>query len=183
MALQAADPVRMMNSKIRIKLGDAEFEAEGTEESVNAQYEQFIAALDRRNIVPTPAAAIAPKFAENGTQATATPFDDSLVPRIFELRQDDVVTLKVLPKGPDKEADSILLLLYGYRKMKNEESVLATKLLLASKYSGVSIYRPAHALAQYESLIIRGGQKKGTTYTLNNQGVRKAEEIAAQIFQ
>ena len=29
---------------------------------------------------------------------------------------------------------------------------------------------------------MRGGQRKGATYTLNNQGVIKAQEIASKMF-
>lgn len=161
-----------MNHRIKMKLGDAEFEAEGTEESVKAQYESFLAALERRAAELPPALSAVPRS-----------FDDSLMNRIFELRPDDLVTLKTLPKGKAKEADSLLLILYGYRKLRNEERVLATHLLRASAHSGVRIYRPAHALAQHEDYLIRSGQKKGSTYALNNRGVAKAEEIAAKIFE
>jgi hypothetical protein len=174
----------MSNHKIKFKLGDAEFEAEGAEEAVQAQLERFLAALEARAAVaPPPKPATSANHPNGNAEAPATgEFDESLLPRIFELRQDGVVALRVLPKGSDKEGEALLLILLGFRRLKNEEHVLATQLLRASSYSGVGVYRPAHALAQYDRFLIRGGQRKGTTYSLNNQGIVKAQEIAMQIF-
>jgi hypothetical protein len=171
--------------RIKIKLGEAEFEAEGSEQSVQAQYELFLAALERKSVKEPDISNPKANGADEQERQAMPPrvFDETLLARIFELRQDGVVTLRVLPKGNGKEADALLLLLLGYRRLKNEEDVLATHLLRAARYSGVSIYRPAHALADHEQFLIRGGQKKGSTYSLNNQGLTKAEEIAAKIFE
>jgi hypothetical protein len=169
----------MANHRIKIKLGDSEFEAEGAPDSVQAQYEQFLAALDRSG---TKAAAPAGK-GNPAQQSNPNGLDDATWGRIFELRPDGFVTLKLLPKGDEREADAFLLILYGYRRLKQEETVMATHLLRAAEYSGLSAYRPAHALATHERYVIRGGQKKGSTYALNNQGLAKAEEIAAKIFE
>ena len=136
-----------MAHRIKIKLGDAEFEAEGTEELVQSQYEMFLAAMQSRSVAPTPSVA----EIKQQDQTPPPAFTDNLIARIFELRPDDVVALRALPKGQDKDADALLLLLYGYKKLKNEEHVLATHLLKASSYSGIPVYRPAHALAQYSS--------------------------------
>ena len=166
----------MVSHRIKIKLGDSEFEAEGASETVQAQYEQFLAALDRTG-TKTPSAKTASQQPQN------TGDGDAIFSRIFEMRPDGVVTLKLLPKGDEKEADAFLLILYGYRRLKQEETVLGTHLLRAAELSGLSSYRPAHALAPHERYVIRGGQKKGSTYALNNQGVSKAEEIANKIFE
>jgi hypothetical protein len=67
--------------------------------------------------------------------------------------------------------------------LEGEEDVLATHLLRAAEYSGLKAYRPAHALAPHDRYVIRGGQKKSSRYSLNNQGISKAEEIATKIFE
>jgi hypothetical protein len=170
--------------RIKIKLGDAEFEAEGSEQSVQAQYLQFLEAL--KSVAPSkppPALAAAPRGRIEGQQPADKVHIDEIAANIFELRQDGVVALKVLPKGNDREGDALLLILLGYRRLKNEEAVLATHLLKAAQISGIDVYRPANALVVHDNFIIRGGQRKGSTYRLNNQGVRKAEEIATRIFE
>lgn len=186
----AADLESTMNNdpkRVRMKIGDAEFEAEvPTDEVVQQMYDRFLAAIEKRvGEAPTMGAKMLPKVgdAAPGTNEKSGEAADGLVSRIFELRADGFVTLKMLPKGDQKEADSFLLILYGYRKLKNEETVLATHLLRAAEYSGLQAYRPAHALTVHDRYVIRGGYKKGSTYALNNQGLVKAEEIAAKIFE
>jgi hypothetical protein len=167
---------------VRMKIGDAEFEADvPSDEVVQQMYDRFLAAIEKRapDTSPKKAGSIDSKALEipNGGET------DSFAQRVFELRPDGFVALKVLPKGEQKEADAFLLILYGYRKLKGEETILGTHLLRAAEFSGLQAYRPAHALAVHERFIIRGGQRKGSTYALNNQGLVKAEEIAAKIFE
>lgn len=173
--------------RIKIKHGDSEFEADVPADKVQPMYDQFLATLEKRNpAAPSPFNA-GGKNPDGKPKAPTQPLegeaDQQLLTRVFEARADGMVTLRVLPKGDTKEADAFLLLLYGFRRLKDEEDVLATHLLRAAELSGLSAYRPAHALAPHEPFVIRGGQKKGSTYSLNNQGIIKAQEIAARIFE
>jgi hypothetical protein len=185
--MQAASTVRIRmteTKRIKMKIGDAEFEADVPADQVQPMYDQFLAALQNRAPAkPAVPASVAIPGAPDPTPLHAAAFEQSMLQRVFELRADGFVTLKLLPKGDNKEADAFLLILFGYRRLKNEEVVLATHLLRAAELSGLSAYRPAHALAAHERYVIRGGQKKGSTYALNNQGVTKAEEITAKIFE
>jgi hypothetical protein len=109
--------------------------------------------------------------------------DDTLLPRIFDLREDGAVTLKVLPPtGPDTNADAMLLLLYGYRRLKNEDYVLATQLFRAAAQSGIPLRRPVNEYMRNSRFVIRGGQRKGSHYSLSSQGLAMAKEITARIF-
>jgi len=171
---------------VRMKIGDAEFEADvPSDEVVQQMYDRFLAAVENRVADAPSIGAKPPPKPQNGISGADDKNGkdpDSLVKRIFELRQDGFVTLKMLPKGDQKEADAFLLILYGYRKLKGEETVLTTHLLRAAEFSGLQGYRPGSALATHDRYIIRGGYKKGSTYALNNQGLMRAEEIAAKIF-
>lgn len=173
--------------RIKIKHGDSEFEADVPADKVQPMYDQFLVTMEKRNQAPQQpfnAGSVDPSNKPKPHDAgLAEGQVDPRLARLFELRADGMVTLRVLPKGDLKEADAFLLLLYGYRRLKDEEDVLATHLLRAAELSGLSSYRPAQALAPHEPLVIRGGQKKGSTYSLNNQGVIKAQEIAARIFE
>jgi len=163
-------------ARLKIKLGDSEFEAEGTPEDIKAQYDAFLAAHQQAGARPPSPAR---PDAEN---RRVYQVDDTLMRRIFEVRQDGTVTLKALPKGDNRDMDAFLLLLLGYLRLKDTEPVMATHLLRAAQYSGLNSLRPADAASATEAYIIRGGVKKGTTYALNNQGKTKAEEIAATLF-
>ena len=204
--------------RIKMKFGDAEFEADVQEDRVPLMYTQFLCTLQRRNRMPArPIAGGGTAYAKkavavetimsppksfdhdrgiNGSddafpEATGPAetiisppksFDHELLMRIFELHEDGAVALKVLPKGPDTNADAMLLLLYGYYRLKNEEYVLATHLFRAAEQSGISLRRPANEYVRNGRFVNRGGQGKGSHYALNSQGLAMAKELAAKMI-
>ena len=109
-------------------------------------------------------------------------FDQGVLTRIFDLHEDGAVVLKLLPEGHDKEADALLLLLYGYHALKSEECVMATHLFRAAEKSGISLRRPINLCARNSRFVIRNGQRKGSNYALNSQGLAMAKEITARML-
>jgi hypothetical protein len=171
--------------KVRMKLGDAEFEAEVAEDQVQAMYDRFLDAIKQTPRTPAKPEERKPtgdKAKSDVPDEGNGGADDPLMNRIFDVRSDGAVTLKVLPKGTQRDGDSLLLILLGYRRLQGEESVLGTQLLRAASYSGLRVDRLSRTIAVHEAYIMTGGQRKGTTYSLNNQGVTKAQEIANQMF-
>jgi hypothetical protein len=162
--------------RVRIKIGDAEFEAEGSEESVKQQYADFLAAMAAR-----PAATATPKQQAPG--GTTPPPDgagitDDLMASVFKV-DGDLISLQFLPKGENVKADALMLLLYAYATLKNQQMVLGTQLVRAANQSGLGLERVDRSLDGYEgqNLVLKGGVRKGTKYGLNNQGKKKAEEL------
>jgi len=165
--------------RLKLKIGEAEFEADVPENKVQPMYAQFLLMLERRSQAPVrlfdAGAQVYPQehdieaTVRDGSSAESVSepeflhetFDQTLLPRIFDLHDDGAVTLKVLPKGPDTNADAMLLLLYGYYRLKNEEYVLATQLFRAADQSGISLRRPANEQVRNGRFVIRGGQRKG----------------------
>lgn len=159
--------------RLKMKIGDAEFEAEVAEDEVQPMYDEFLSVLRQRSHTPERVVAV---------PASGRAFDQKLLGRIFEVRPDGAVVLKVLPEGPDREADAMLLLLYGYYVLKNEECVLATHLFRAAEKSGITLRRPANECIRNGRFVIRNGQRKGSHYALNSQGLAMAQEITARIL-
>jgi hypothetical protein len=161
--------------RLKMKIGDAEFEAEVAEAEVQPMYDQFLSMLGGRRLPPAQADFV---------ETTRTAFDQSLLTQIFDFREDGVVVLKVLPEGgADNVADAILLLLYGYYLFKNEECVLATQLIPAAKQSGIWLRRPIHeCIRKNDRFVVHNGQRKGSNYALNNEGLAVAKEIIAKIL-
>jgi hypothetical protein len=172
--------------RIKMKIGDAEFEADVQEDSVQPMYEQFLVMLQRRGRMPP--RPIIDTIHEKKIASVETFISPSQSPdhefllRIFDMREDGAVTLKVLPTGPDTNADAMLLLLYGYYRLKNEEYVLATQLFRAAEHSGISLRRSAKQHVRNSRFVNRGGRRKGSHYALNNQGLAMAKEIAAKMI-
>src|SRR5258708_37407289 len=106
--MQAASIVRIrMNDtkRVKMKIGDAEFEADVPADQVQPMYDQFLAALQNRAPTKAPATPPAnPNIPNHITPPNEVAFDQSMLQRVFEQRADGFVTLKLLPKGDDKEA-------------------------------------------------------------------------------
>jgi hypothetical protein len=161
--------------KVRIKIGDAEFEAEGSEESVKQQYADFLAALSARASTSTPPPSPPPP---NGAGASTGDVGTDLINRVFKI-DGDLVSLQFLPKGENVNADALMLILYGYHALKNQQMILGTQLVRAANQSGLGLDRVDRSLDGYEgqNMVLKGGVRKGTKYGLNNQGKKKAEEM------
>jgi hypothetical protein len=175
--------------RIKMKFGDAEFEADVQEDRVQPMYAQFLCTLQRRSRVPSrpiDGAGLASARRALAWQPNVSPAESSdqeLLTRIFDLGEDGGVALKMLPTGPNMEADAMLLLLYGYYRLKNEECVLATQLFRAAEQSGISLRRPANEYARNARFVVRGGRRKGSHYALNSQGIAMAKEIVTKVIE
>jgi len=163
-------------SKIKVRIGDAEFEAEGAPEDIKAQYASFMEMLKVAPTIPPPAQT-PPDKPKPGAEITGDAERDALLKKIFEIDTSGLISLRILPRGENAAADSMLLLLYGYRKLGAAERVFAVTLAKAARKSGVIFERTDRALEPHRALFGHAGLKRGTTYTLNNAGEREAERM------
>jgi hypothetical protein len=159
--------------RLKMKIGNAEFEAEVAEDEVHLMYDQFLSLLRQRT--HTPERVIA-------DQTHRMTFEQRLLTEIFDLHQDGTIILKMLPDGPDRSGNTMLLLLYGYYALKNEECVLATQLFRAGEQSGISLRRAVKECTKNGRFVVRNGQRKGSNYALNDQGLAVAKEIAVKVL-
>lgn len=179
--------------RLKIKIGSAEFEAEGAPEMVKAQYESFLAALTlAAKTPPTPAPALAAAaFApaspnDDGRSETPTPpggaaLDRALLERVFSAG--DPLSLAALPRSDNANADALLVLIYGYNKLRGEQSVTGTMLMKSAKKSGVPVERVDRSMGSNTAFILTAGAKKGRRYSLNNRGVVEAEGMIRKMVE
>lgn len=169
----------METHRIKVKLGNAEFDAEGKPEAVQAQYEAFLKLVA---LLPKPE-TVAPKtdFIKV-TPTGAIEIADAVLDRVF--RRGDVLSLSALPSGEEREADTMLALLYGYLKLQNEQTVTGTSLRKSALVSGVNIDRADRVLnTLIPDFVLAGGVRKARRYQLNNRGLTRAEGIIKGILQ
>jgi hypothetical protein len=163
--------------KIQIKLGNAEFTAEGPEDTVKAAFERFMSVAEGR----ASAAGLPAHLAiTSGATIPLGPMDDQpldqrTMERVFK-REGEIVSLRHLPSTANRIADSAILLIYGYMKLSGLDEVPVTKLNEGLRDSGLNITRLDRHMGVHTGLYRKGGQKSGGRYTLNNQGVKQAEE-------
>ena len=177
----------METNRIKMKIGDAEFEAEGPSEIINAQFEAFLQAVSSLPkataavaVVPSPSvtAAIIPPL----PMAPSAGISPEILSRVF--RDNGNLSLAALPHGENKEAAAMLALLYGFLKLKNENAVTGTALMKSAKISGVNFDRVDRVMSSHQpDYVLAAGVKKARRYQLNNRGIAKAEEIINALLQ
>jgi hypothetical protein len=157
--------------RIKVKIGQHEFEAEGKEGVVTKQYDDFIAAVSRlpsqaqQQPTPEKKAAIHPNAA----------IPKEVLDRVF--REGDPLSLMHPPKTDKADADGLLMLIYGYTEMMGKPDVTAATLAIAARKTGLDVDRLSRSIAAHEALIGVSGTKKGTRYTLNNRGIAEAKRL------
>lgn len=168
--------------KLRIKIGDHEFEAEGDQESVERQFATW------RDLVATqPLPPAAP--AGSGTLPSGTPVppsgsgngDFTEYDKVF--RYDGrVVSLSVLPRGENARADAALLIMLGRKHYADEDLVGGAWLIDGMEQSGIPSPRLDRIMAGYlDSLVTTVGRNRALRWRLTNLGDRRAKEVAREL--
>lgn len=166
--------------KLNVTLpGGAAFIAEGPEGSVRADYERFLAAFS----APSSARAERPMGASGSpsdADLSAPPAPDAaLLARVFQAQPNGTLGLLSLPASEHQDVDGLLLLLYGYRVLNDEMTVLADQLLASARLSGLRgvtrIDRPLAPLVG--EFVTKAGYKRGSKYGLTLKGVARAQQV------
>lgn len=164
-------------NRIHIKLGDYEFEAEGPTDVVNKQFEAFQDMVKHLGSVPK--SPDAPKTDQDNESEQL--IDNKAYSRIFH-ESGDLLSLTATPETDNSNADALLLLIYGYYRLKNESKITGVTLMKAAKQSGVSINRVDRYMDIKKEFILTGGAKRGKRYSLNNKGVQYVEEMIREML-
>lgn len=177
--------------RMKVRFGDHAFMVSGREDVVKEQYDRFVeaaVAIAQASAGPAKSPAKSSKSAnghdvESGVDSMDSALVDAKWDRVFK-RKDDQVSLIVLPSTKTQVSDALILILYGFQTLLKAESVSCVDMMAAAKVSGVRIGRIDRALpAAYGCYYHKGGFAKGTRYTLNNQGLRYAQELLEEMFE
>ena len=180
----------METNRIKMKIGDAEFEAEGSSEIITKQFDAFMKAVDARSKQAPVPAAITPATQALNIESPVAPIvtptisgvSQDILDRVF--RQGDHLSLAALPHGENADSDAMLAILYGFLKLMNENAVTGTALMKSAKISGVNIGRVDRIMGLHiPDYVLVAGVKKARRYQLNNRGIAKAEEIIRAVLQ
>jgi len=160
----------MPEYRLKIKIGEHEFEAEGPADAVKDQFTAFkelISALPERKIENTLAMRV-----PDPSPQTAAPWDYD---RIFRA-EGRVISLTV---PPNSETDAVLLILYGQKHYRNNENPTGSEIMDGMEQSGYRATRIDRVLVALsnEGAVIITGAHRGKRYRLTNQGFTRAEGI------
>lgn len=167
----------MDTHKLKVKIGQHEFEAEGTQEAVEKQFDAF------KDLVKGVGGNSGSPESLVGKKAEVKPANEGLKLETIIKLDGDKVSLTAHPSGEDLEGEAVLLLLLGYKMLLAAEQVSGVQLLAAMKQSGFQLNRVATIVQQLpDGQVITTGAKKGVKYRLTNSGLARAEEIARALL-
>jgi hypothetical protein len=167
---------------MRFKIGSHEFEVEGPESALKTGLEEF-----RSLMKSLPEERQAPTLLIQEPQRVAKIAQESLF--FLPDKAQGAITLRVLPSTDQgilrQLRNTLLLILYGFRKTLDIEQVAALAAARAVRQSGlVSTKRLSHAFLalQKEGLALKMGKGKGTKYQLSQKGLDAAQELLRSVL-
>jgi hypothetical protein len=169
----------MENTKIRVKIGNNEFEAEGPTDLVKEQFEAF-----KQIISLTQAKTPVEQMAETA-KSIANQFAADGIPllRLETIMNVNgrIVSLTALPQTSE---DAALLIMLGHSDLKNSASVTAQEIGDGLAQSGRPVPRVDRVMesALEHALVLKTGVKRSTRYRLTNQGMVQARKLAAELL-
>lgn len=155
----------MDNVRIRLKLRDNEFEAEGPEGLVRAHLAEF------KSLLPGAAAPETPANAPHALMFQADKASGALVLRILPSTNQGILK---------QVTNTLLLTLFGFQEAMGIPKVpvlAATQTIRQSGLVAVSRLSNAFLKLQKEGLAMKIGRGKGTQYQLTAKGLKSAREL------
>jgi hypothetical protein len=169
----------MDTSRIKVKIGGNEFEAEGPTDLVKEQFEAF-----KEIIRLTPA------------KSQNNPMSDSVQTLVNQFTADGIPIISLdkilhvsgrivsLTALPTTSEDAALLIMLGHKELKQNVSVTGQEIGDGLAQSGRPVPRVDRIMesAMSEALVLKTGVKRGTRYRLTNQGLVKAQGLARDLI-
>ena len=179
-----------VNYRMKAKIGENEFDAEGPAELVRKDYEAFLETVksSAAKVVEKPVDVVVPLSGVEavGSVGNVTPrIDASAVDSgISRIMRVDKRTVS-LTAAPANAEEAVLLLLYGQRVLRNNESPTGTEIVAGvATTGGLDIGRSDRMFEKIarNGDVIMIGERRGKRYRLTNAGIAKARQIAASML-
>ncbi|HTV08560.1 MAG TPA: hypothetical protein VMD97_05920 [Candidatus Aquilonibacter sp.] len=172
----------MENSRVKMRVGGHEFEAEGSPEVVQQQLEAFKALIlaqppgvNNERQLPT----------ESGLNDEPGP---TIVPSSAHVRLENilhadgrVISLTALPNTVEEAA---LLIMLGQKELRNNVSVTGQEIGDGLDQSGKPASRVDRIMEKHirDAFVLKTGLGRATRYRLTNQGLMRALTVARELI-
>jgi hypothetical protein len=165
-------------TKIRVKIGDNEFEAEGPTDLVKEQFETFKQIISQAR-VKSPTVQLSESAQAIANQLSADGIPLLRLEKIMNV-SGRIVSLTALPQSVE---DAALLIMLGHSNLKNSASVTAQEIGDGLAQSGRPVPRVDRVMesALEHALVLKTGVKRSTRYRLTNQGLVHARKLASEL--
>lgn len=158
--------------KLKIRIGDAEFDAEGPVDVVQAQFAAF---KELMQSAPAPKAPELPETKQNVVAGT---------PALERILKHDgrVVSLTA---HVTNLAEAILLVLVGQKSLRGNDTITGGEIIDGLRQSGHTVPRIDYQLDKLaaDGLVIKIGEGRASRYRLTNQGAAKGLELAKAVIK
>lgn len=165
-----------MDTKLKLKIGDHEFEAEGPVEIVQSQFDLFRQLVEaaQKSPVNPPAPAPLPEAA-----FPARAGGELMLGKIMR-HEGRIVSLTA--RGATLE-DEILLVMLGQRNLRANDSVSGGEIMDGLRLTGRTVNRVDYQVDKMASAgdVITVGNGRARRYRLTNQGFAKAQDLAMDL--
>ncbi len=172
-------------SRLKLKVGQHEFEAEGPADIVQAQFQAWKDLIASAPLYPSPSPQIETtpernQVVTNGGEQELASIDTSL----GKIMRTDgrIISLTARPKNVE---DAILLILYGQRTLRQNDAVTGNEVMEGlSTTGGLAVSRVDRLLEKIDSdgdVIVMGEHRK-KRYRLTNAGLSKARQLANDLL-
>lgn len=160
--------------KLKVSVNGSDFEGEGPEETIKEQYKMWLNAV---NSSPSPPKGKRePPKDEERLELTSH--------RAYTQDDEGRVSLVVMPETKNRASDSILLLIYGHSLLNGENAIRSVQLMEVLRQSGLRVDRVDRNLsAEARRFVIKGGNRRGSRYGLNNRGKAYAQDLLDTMFE
>ena len=156
----------MGDSKLRIKFGEHEFEAEGPVDAVQDQFKLFSKLVAPNSEAERPAAAAI-------EQPAVPPLQ-----KIMQVRK-KIAWLKV----PARPEDAVLVVLLGQKQFRSNDKVSGVEIMRGLRQSGLRVPRADYILMKHNANghVTWSGEGRGRRYSLTDAGVVRAQQIVREL--
>lgn len=168
----------MADYKIRVKVGQNEFDAEGPKEFVEDLFRRFESLISGN----TPMLPVVRPQTEDEKWAAIDDKATSPFAKVFH-RDEKGISLIGRFGGEDRELDAALLILFGHKELTGANEVSADDLLYGLNQTGYTLER-ADRLMKHgfrKGLVVPHGVRRGTRYRLTVPGNARAKELAKEL--
>lgn len=168
--------------KLRLKVGQHEFEAEGPKEEVQAQFEAWKSLINAAPVAAAETPAAGNQTNSHGSTNTVNKPDD---PHLDLFESDgNTITLRAYPSGEQAD-DAVLLVAYAFKRIHNQDILSSVLLGKSLRLSGGTVDRVDRVVNNQIAkgfMMKAGGVGRGTKYRLTNTGSVRAEALARELF-
>ncbi|MFY9559617.1 MAG: hypothetical protein WAQ52_05220 [Terriglobales bacterium] len=170
-------------TRLKMKIGDHEFDAEGSAESVREQFQAWQELVKMAATVPATR-----KEEPSGENQQGPPLKpevttavDSALTKIMRVENRTVSLTAQLTSVHD----ALLVMIYGQKTLRNNDAVTGAELIAGiSATGGFSIGRLDRILDKLslDGDVTTFGERRGKKYRLTNTGIAKARAIASDMI-